>query len=291
MTNGASAPDGENTGNTSNEGMESFFNTLPSDVQALSFAKQADSPENFWKRVIDNDSYRGASIRIPTENASAEDKAAFHQKLMNKVPELMIKPDMEDQDSITNFMQQIGMPADATGYSDVTGDEIGFAEGQLDEIKQLSATAGLTRDQYEALATAIGKAVYLQQGEVQAKHKQGMDALTEEWGLAAEAKYQQSLDFAKNAGAPESLVSMLENKTADAGTVKWLNGLANSVGESSTVTEQPAGSPMPMTPYEAQQQITEILSNKEHPYHKSEPRAKAKMHELMKQANPEKYAS
>jgi len=292
MTNGAGAPDGENTGGTGHsEEMQSFISTLPENAQGLGILKRSPTPEAFWKQVVDQQSFIGNSLRIPTENAASDEREAFFQKVQDRVPELMRKPDMDDRDTITNFMQQIGMPSDATGYSDIKGDDIAFAEGQLESIKELAAQAGLTREQYEALAANIGKNVYEQQGEAQTKQEANLQTLKEEWGLAAEAKYQQTLEFAKGAGAPESLVSMLENKSADAGTVKWLNGLADKVGEGDPATTQPSGSPTAMTPYEAQQQINEILDNKQHPYHKSDARARAKMHDLMKQAKPDQYAS
>jgi hypothetical protein len=269
---------------------QNFVEGLPPEIQSLGMARDSTSPDAFWKRVLDNNTYAGQSIRVPTENASDEERSQFHEKLRNKVPDLMITPSLDDQDSVTAMMQTLGMPSEANAYENIEGENIAFSDGQQESIKQLALKAGLTRAQYKALAQSIGEDSFNMQGKQQAALEASENTLKAEWGLAAEAKYKQAVEFAKNGGAPESLVQKLEGRTADASTVMWLSGLANQVSEAPNATSQANGTPQTLTPYEASEQIREILSNKEHGYHNGDPRARSKMHELMRAANPEDYA-
>lgn len=273
-----------------NNNYEAFVQTLPEDIQTLGMARDSTSPEQFWKRVSDNNSFAGQSIRIPSSEASADDMSAFYSKLQAKVPDLLRAPNLDDQDSVTAVMQTLGMPSEAKAYEDVTGETVEFAEGQQEAIKNLALKAGLTRAQYKALAESIGADARTATGEAAKLQKESDARLQAEWGLAAEAKYQQAISFAKAGGAPEGLMSKLDSRTADADTVLWLSGMANKIGESSDATSQANQDPTQITPYEAEQQMLEIRNNKNHPYYKGDPRSQEKMHQLMKAANPERYA-
>ncbi len=273
-----------------NNNYEAFVQGLPEDIQALGMTRDSSTPEMFWKRVSDNNKFAGQSIRIPSAEASAEDMNAFYTKIQSKVPDLIKTPSLDDQDSVTAIMQKLGMPSEANSYESVEGEGIQFAEGQQDGIKQLALKAGLTRSQYEALAKAIGEEAYAVSGEAANAQKESDARLQSEWGLAAESKYQQAVNFAKTGGAPESLINKLESRSADADTVLWLSGMANQIGESANATAQANQNSQSITPYEAQEQIREILGNKEHGYHRGDPRSREKMHQLMKAAEPERYA-
>jgi hypothetical protein len=273
-----------------NNNYEAFIQGLPEDIQALGMARDSTSAEQFWKRVSDNNTFAGQSIRIPSAEASTEDMNTFYGKLQSKVPNLIKTPSLDDQDSVTAVMQSLGMPSEADSYETVAGEGVQFAEGQQEGIKQLALKAGLTRAQYQVLAKAIGEDAYTASGEAANAQKESDTRLQNEWGLAAESKYQQAVNFAKSGGAPEGLINKLESRSADAETVLWLSGMANQIGESSNATSQANQNSQASTPYEAQEQIREILGNKEHGYHKGDPRSREKMHQLMRMAEPEKYA-
>ena len=273
-----------------NNNYEAFVQGLPEDIQALGMARDSTSAEQFWKRVSDNNTFAGQSIRIPSAEASTEDMNTFYGKLQSKVPNLIKTPSLDDQDSVTAVMQSLGMPSEAGSYETVAGEGVQFAEGQQEGIKQLALKAGLTRAQYQVLAKTIGEDAYATSGEAASAQKESDTRLQNEWGLAAESKYQQAVSFAKSGGAPEGLINKLESRSADAETVLWLSGMANQIGESSNATSQANQNSQAATPYEAQEQIREILGNKEHGYHKGDPRSREKMHQLMRMAEPEKYA-
>jgi len=199
-----------------------------------------------------------------------------------------------DSTSTEQFWKRVsdnlGMPAEASAYADIEGETIEFAEGQQAAIKSLALKAGLTRAQYKALAESIGSDAYTANSEATKAQKESDAKLQSQWGLAAEAKYQQAVDFAKSGGAPESLIAKLDSRTADADTMLWLSNLASKIAESPNATSQDNLNSGQITPDEAQDQMEDIMNNPKHPYHAGDKRAQEKMHRLMKAANPKRYA-
>jgi len=280
----------EEAGNP-NEGRE-WVEQLPEVMRAIPEVERAKSIEGLVDSLKATRDYVSNAIRVPTENAGEGDVAAFYEKLQKHAPNLMPTPDMANPDSITEALKRMGLPDAADGYEALEGDTLSFVDGQFDTLKQWALDAGLTRSQFKAFAEKVGLDTYNQQSEAQKALDAELKVISDEWGLSAEAKYKETLDFAKKSDAPESLVSLLENKQLDAKTVMWLNGMAQSMGETAQASNQDARtSSNGLTPYEATQQIREIQGNKEHPYYKGDPKARARMHELMRMAEPEKYAS
>lgn len=272
-------------------GGEHWSNAAPEFARGWDQVKDSATPEDFYNRVGEMRTYMGNSLRIPSEDASGDDMQAFYDKLQNKVPGLMPTPDFDNPDALKAVLKQMGMPEEASGYGDVAGDEITFGDGQLDNLKAMAKDLGLTKKQFEKFAAKVGAENFQGQSASIEQNAEAVTAIQTEWGLSAEAKYQETLNFAKSAGAPEALVTALVNKQIDAPTVFWLNSLAQGTKEGSSVSFQPNNtSGNTMTPMEAQERITEMLGNMDHPYHKGDATAKKRMHEYMRQAHPERYA-
>lgn len=265
---------------------------LPEFARDWNEVKQSDSMESFLNRIGEQRSFLGSAIRIPSDDASQEDIDSFDQKLLDKVPSLMKTPDLENPDSLNMVLKKLGKPDEASGYGDVEGEDVHFDEGQLDELKNIAHELGLTKKQFSKFVEKVGKENF-ETRSLEGEYTAGeVKRIQEEWGLAAEAKYQATLNFAKQAGAPEQLVDALVNKQIDADTVFWLNSMAAKIGEDGKASFEPNNSTgSVLTPAEAQERINEILSNPNHGYHKGDPASRAKMHEYMKLANPDrKYA-
>ena len=117
-----------------------------------------------------------------------------------------------------------------------------------------------------------------------------METISDQWGLSAEAKYKETIEFAKQSDAPKAFIDALQDRKIDAATVFWLNGLAKATAEASEASGQDTrSSSTTLTPFEAQEQIREIQSNRDHAYYKGDPKAQERMHELIRMANPERY--
>lgn len=72
--------------------------------------------ESFVKQAQDYQAMQGSSIRIPGENASDEDRAAFYEKLQAQVPGLMPLPDPENAEAMAAYHAAVGVPAEAVEY-------------------------------------------------------------------------------------------------------------------------------------------------------------------------------
>jgi len=266
--------------------------SLPEQVRDWSEVQNADSSDVFWQRMGDQRKHIGNSIRIPTEDASTEDWAAFNQKIQDRVPSLMRAPNPEDAESVDAALAKLGRPEDASGYGEVTGEGVQFAEGQLESLKAMALKAGLTRTQFESLAKQVGADYNAQQETVGNLQNENLELLKSEWGLSAEGKYQETLNFAKAVGAPNAVIEGLETRSMQAETVMWLNKMAGNAKEANQVSFQQGTSLSgDLAPMEAQSRIDEILRNFDHPYHDGDRLAQQKMHDLMRQANPDRYTA
>ena len=269
---------------------ENWIESLPEALRTMPEVERAKSLDSFIDNMKTTRDYVSNAIRVPTENAGEADVQAFYEKLQKHAPKLMPAPDMADPESVTEVLRRMGLPEDAKGYEAIEGESLSFVDGQFDTLKQWAHEAGLTRQQFKTLGELIGKDTYSQQSQVEQALKEELSKVSDEWGLSAEAKYKETIDFAKQSNAPESIVQALNDRNLDSATVFWLNSLAKSIDEAAEASGQDTRSQSnTLTPYEAQQQIAEIQNNKEHPYYAGDPRARERMLELMRMADPDGF--
>jgi len=269
-----------------------WYDSLPEQMRSMPEIERSKSLDSFIDNMKTTRDYVSNAIRVPTENAGEADIQAFYEKLQKHAPNLMPSPDMSNPESINQVLKTMGLPDDVNGYESIEGDTLQFVDGQFDTLKQWAHEAGLTRQQFKSFAEKIGADTYGQMSEAEQAAKAELQTISDQWGLSAEAKYKETVDFAKQSDAPKGFIEALENKQIDAATVFWLNNLAKSASESAEASGQDTrSSSNTLTPYEAQEQIREIQSNRDHPYYKGDPKARERMHDLMRMANPERYAS
>lgn len=81
-------------------------------------AMVTESPDfaTFAKQAVDYQAMQGSSIRIPGENATPEDRAAFYEKLQTQVPGLQAVPDPENAEAMAAYHAAVGVPAESAGY-------------------------------------------------------------------------------------------------------------------------------------------------------------------------------
>ena len=269
---------GENGGN--------WYDSFPAEVQQWDEVTNSQSPDQFWQRITNHRQHIGQSIRIPTEDASAEDMQAFYDKIAKRAPNLMPTPETDDENAVAEVYKRLGLPEDVKGYGDIEGDTVAFNEGQLDQLKQLAHEAGLTKSQFAKLAQKIGENTLNDNNALEDARNAVINELKNDWGMAAEDRLKETNSFLKQSGAPDSIGEALANNNLDAATTKWLYELAKNVHETSEGSSQNNGNfnSNSLDPFEAQERITDILGNKNHPYHRGDKRAQEKMHNLMKAA-------
>lgn len=274
-----------------NEGGENageWQGTLPEFARNWPEVKQAKDMESLFNSFGEQRSFLGRSIKIPGEDAGDNDWAEFNTKLMNKVPTLMQTPDLENTESVNALLKKLGRPDEASDYS-FESENVAFGEGKLEEMKVLALELGLTKSQFKKLAENVGMQGKQALDNQESQNNSEMATIKEKWGLSAEAKYQETVNFANQSNMPKHIAEALASKKLDAETVMWINSLAQNSSEGNNQDFNSGNSSgFSMTPSEAQVSINEILSNPEHSYHKGERGARSRMHELMQMANPDK---
>jgi hypothetical protein len=273
-----------------NAGRE-WIEQVPEFARGWGEIEKAENMEALFNNFGEMRSHLGKSIKIPSDDASAEAMQEFHKKLIDKVPSLMPTPDMDNEEAVQAILTKLGRPEGLDGYAAPEGDSIAFEEAQLNDLKAVAHELGLTKKQFTKFAEKFGNQNAASAATMKEQNQSNLNRIQTEWGLSAEAKYQEVTNFAKQAGAPEQLVQGLIDKKVDADTVFWLSQMSKNMGEKTNVDFNSNNSNNGvMTPSEAEEKIAEIYRNREHPYHSGDEKAQKRMHELMRLSNPKRYA-
>ncbi len=232
----------------------------------------------------------GNSLRVPSSDAGSEDMQKFYDKVLEKAPNLMPKPDSERPEDFDAIFKVLGTPNDASDYN--IADDFGGFKPSDDRIASLKATAleaGLTKTQFNKLATSVFNAEGQQIESGNQKTKESLAGLGKEWGMAYDARTAQAIDALEKTGAPTALIEQAKAGNVGADTFKWAYSIANSLGTEGMQVSNQGNGVGSSTPNEAKAQIQEIYSNKAHPFwDRSNPlnkQAMDKMVELQRQAN------
>ncbi len=254
---------------------------------ALANFKEIDS---LAKSYVELKSYQGNSLHIPGEDTNEEQRAEFANKLVDKVPGVMLRPDMENPEQSKEFYLSAGMPKESTGYE---APEVEVPEGvTVDKdrgefFKEVAHEAGLTKAQYKKVMEAVTKADIESAVSTNDSHNEAVAALNKEWGSATDERRQAALNIAEKTGAPEYLIEGLKTGNIPPEMVKWAYSLSVAIGGEGTnlISNQQSKSGR-LTPDEAQEKINEIYANKDHPFHHGDTKAMERMVKLVSAVDP-----
>jgi len=266
MSDPAAAPAAEPTGDpaaapavepTPTPGEGDWRNSLPEDMRNNATLQEVKSVEVLAKRFLDTKSMVGNSIRVPGADAPAEDIAAFRQSLLEKNVGLMAVPNTEDAESMAAVHKAMGLPDDAAGYVKpehwvgMTDERFGFLAGEAHK-------AGLSKSQFEQMAGSMAVADNDRMSGFDADHKSGIDQLKGDWGRAYDQKVSRASNIAKQLDAPEGLQAALADGKVDAGTLRWLDSIAEKFGNESNSFVKDPSNVSEHTPTELKERIAEV---------------------------------
>ena len=264
---------------------------LPEAIKDWGEVRDSKSEDSFWEQMSNMRSMMGQSIRIPTEDASKEDMAAFDKRLIEKVPSLMRKPDMDNVEVMDAFYTQLGRPEEAKKYDvpELKAPEgITLQDGLAEDFKGIAYKHGLTQKQYEGVVQDYTQnSIDVVEQQI-TEQKSEMAALNSEWGM----KFEPNMEKAEAVRSKYfgDVVSSLDVAGAD--TIKAFTNIADKFGAegSQNLIEATREQTNLVAPAEAQERLSESLGNKEHAYwnaHDSaHKQAVDKVLLLTKQANP-----
>lgn len=263
---------------------EDWKEKLPENIRALGIVANVKTEEDFYKTIENLDSYRGASIRIPSSDAGPEAMAEFQEKLKARVPGLMEVPLDNDDAGYTAALEKLGKPSKVEEYVLDAVEGYSPSENEVTYLRDLASTADMTKKQFKKLSQKYLESSASKRAEMEAKLNGERDAVKKEWGMAVEEKYSALTEFARSSGAPETLVKALENRTATLPELKWLEGLQSAGKETSVIANQQQGARTDgkLTPYEAEAHINDLMASEA--YQRGEARAVQRMIELVEMA-------
>jgi hypothetical protein len=224
-----------------------------------------NTPADLAKSYAELESYRGNSIRIPSEEAGEEQLKEFTEKLM-KVPGVTRIPGEDDAEGWNNIYQQLGRPSAPEEYK---FDEVeGFSGDPESEgaFRKLAHEHGLTAKQANAVHQWLGSNIAKEETASAAASQESMGRLRGEWGQA----FDHKLSVATNAAQALSekipglgeYFDQMANKGYDASMVRLMSMVGEMLGESGAISVNPRTS---MTPEEARAKINDIRNNAQHP--------------------------
>lgn len=242
--------------------------SLPDDLKASESLKSVKDIASLAKQFVDQQSYLGNAIRVPSEHASEADKKAFYDKLVKHAPDLIPRPNRDDPESMNAIFAALGRPDDKTLYEapEVAAELKEFVpDERIDAFRDIAHKYGLTKDQFKGvMADVLSADAQIIQNQQEALNA-SRAALHKEWGAVFDERSAQALKLAESTGAPAAFVDAIKSGAVNGEALKWLHGLSARMGDKLNITKDENSSGK-MTPSEAQSRIDEIMRNRKHPY-------------------------
>ncbi len=194
-------------------------------AQSPAFKDIGDDINVFAQNFLDNEAYKGNSIRIPSEEASTEDIAAFHTKLQSKVPGLIPTPSLEEPTTIEMFLKALGKPEAADDYDIPEVEGIETNDAQIKLIKETAHEVGMTKKQLSGFLDKMYASELTSASLTATDIESDIVSLRKEWGVTYDNRIKALTDNLLLTEAPADLTEALKNKQLGSGMTKWLAGI------------------------------------------------------------------
>lgn len=241
-----------------------WFESLPEELRAAPFFKPGEDGSvkeltNVISDLTNAANHMGNSIRIPGPDASEEDIKSFQIKAAERIPGLMVTPNLDDEEAMASVLKTLGRPDEAAGYRLPEGVEI--AEEMATALRERAHKYGLNNRQFQSLVSDLAG----DQSNAAAAHqdalKQDLEGLQGEWGQAYPVRLEKIAGLLEKTGAPEYLLESLKGQSLTSGDLKWLYSMAESLGAEGRSLTQDKGDVKDIDVGEALAQVQEIENN------------------------------
>lgn len=257
---------------------------LPEDLREDPALKDFKDVGGLAKSFKDTQQHLGNAIRVPGEDASEEERKEFYQKLVEKAPGVMPKPDFDNPVQAQEFYRSLGMPEKAEEYELPEVEGIELDDDRIGFLRSVAHKVGVTKSQFHDFMHEVLKQDAEALSAKKSDHEKSMAELKQDWGHA----FDERATMAEK--AREQFFPFIPKEEMGAETMKALYSVAEQLGGELAQLNRQEGDTGKITPAEAQSQIGEIMRNRQHPYwNPSDPGhedAVQRMVELHKLANP-----
>lgn len=243
------------------EAATDWRSTLPDDLKTSPVIQDFKDVAGVVKSLIETKSFVGNSIRIPGPDAGAEARMDVVTKLKEKMPELILIPDGEDDVAKAArevARSRLGTPKEAKEYT--LQKDIEIPSDRLEQLREEAFSLRLDREQFRAFAKKEADRIAAM-SQVQ---KDAQAALKKELGAAFDERTASAAAIAAKLGASEALVSALKAGAVDGATFKMFSAIAKGFGETRQVADQTGAVGGKPTPDEARAQRAEIMGRREY---------------------------
>ena len=242
---------------------------LPSELAADPSIKDIPNVATLAKNYLETKKFVGNSIRIPSSEASAEDKKSFLSKLSG-IDDILIKPSTDDAEAMAAFNTKLGIPSSPEGYTYEfeEGTQLPVGTEFIEDFNKFAYEHRLTKSQADALLkTEIAR--MSENVKVREEAAKATTAkLQETWGQAYDDKMNlvNSVLDRLNKKMPEDVEALINSGALTNPTLLMLLADAGEqFAEKSAAGVKIKSSNK--TPDEAGQEIKDIRTNLNHPFH------------------------
>jgi len=261
-----------------------FLAMLPEELRDVPALKSVKDASDLATQFINQQGLIGNSLRIPSEDTSAEQKQAFYDKLTS-VPGVVRIPDESADDGVKKeFQQKLGVPSTPDEYKVVAPEGTTLEADYLQGLTKRAHELGLNNEQVNKIVAEDIAANKASQEQYEDYVNKSRTALKSIWAQDYDTRvagatnamrvYAQEMpEFA------QELQSVADNPLF----VKMLSDLGASLQEQGHAGMQAANN-YGMSVAEAEQKISEIMSNPQHPYFQGDAETVArvlKYHEIV----------
>jgi hypothetical protein len=199
---------------------------LSADYKDNASLKDFSDINAFAKAHIDTKAMVGKMVRIPGEDASAADVQTFRDKLLTSNLGVIPTPDLTNPEEAAAYYLKMGTPEAADGYTAVEG----MTPDRFEALSKMAHEAGISDKQFQQVAAGMVAGDTSVSDANAATQLESMNALKSEWGEAYDQKFARAQRLAEATKAPPMLLTALKEGHIDAATMRWLDGVAGSIG-------------------------------------------------------------
>jgi len=239
-----------------------WHENLPEDLRNAPIFKPAEdgtikSVEQVIIDLTNLTQVAGNSLRMPGPDAGDDDIAAFQARVMEKVPGLMVLPNMEDEENVAAHFTKFGKPKAAEDYK--VPEIEGFELANVGDVKALAHANNMTQAQFTREITNQATALANASEKLATQHTEQTDIIKSEWGSAYDQNHIVVGKLLKeNTLAPPELVEAFDKGELPAGMMRYLLNLSELGAEGTTFSKQSDGTDTVPVPEEAMEQLNEV---------------------------------
>ena len=151
---------------TENKAPAEWIQALPEQLRDAPFLGKASSPEDAVAKLAHAAKLVGTSIRIPGEDATDDDRAAFYNKLA-EVPGVAKLPLSDDEDGLAAILAKLGAPDTPDGYKPPELEGFEWDQATFENLRKYAKDAGMTTRQFDKFARQLAQEQLAQQQQAQ----------------------------------------------------------------------------------------------------------------------------